>query len=176
MQSSVKILRSYDYCHFEVSLTSECADLDAVNDLRKQAAILVDEAVRQYKIAKAAESKREWAERQTREALVEMDAIKAKPRNAWSVREAAVMRSYEDQSFWKAYNDEAYFYEQDERDHHFSMLNRFKDVTIRATEAALLDYIAASEPRFSDEPSEDGMPDDLRAATQKPHDDQDFPL
>ena len=134
MQASVKVMRSFDYCHFEVALSQEVASIDEANALRKQAAILVDEAVRQYKIAKAKESKREWAERQTREALAEMDAIKAKPRNAWTVREAAIMRSYEDQSFWKNYDEEAYFYEQDERDHHFSMLNRFKDVTVSAAD------------------------------------------
>jgi len=100
MQASVKVMRSFDYCHFEMALSAEVASIDEANGLRKQAAVLVDEAVRQYKIAKAKESKREWAERQTREALVEMDAIKAKPRNEWKVREAAVMRSYEDQSFW----------------------------------------------------------------------------
>ncbi len=133
MQASVKVMRSFDYCHFEMALSAEVASIDEANGLRKQAAVLVDEAVRQYKIAKAKESKREWAERQTREALVEMDAIKAKPRNEWTVRESAVMRSYEDQSFWKNYDDEAYYYEQDERDHHFSMLNRFKNVTILAT-------------------------------------------
>lgn len=132
MQASVKVMRSFDYCHFEVALSTECGGIDEVNDLRKEAAILVDEAVRQYKIAKAKESNRELSERQTRYAISEMDTIKQKPRNAWTVREAAIMRSYEDQSFWKSYEEDGYCYEQDERDHHFSMLNRFKDVTVSA--------------------------------------------
>ena len=172
MQASVKVMRSFDYCHFEAALSAEVADLDGANELRKQAAILVDEAVRQYKIAKAKESKREWAERQTSEALAEMDRIKEKPRNEWSVHDAALMRAYEDQSFWKDYDREAYCYEYDERDHHFSMLNRFKGMKVRfdtlvdqlrnfkelpedmptpITDAAILDALAASEPRFMDD-------------------------
>ena len=47
MKASVKILRSFDYCHFEVSLSyDDDMTLEQVNDLRKQAAVLVDEVGR----------------------------------------------------------------------------------------------------------------------------------
>ena len=50
---SVKVMRSYDYCHFEVCLSSDRTESsDDVDQLRKQAARLVDKAVRQYQIAK----------------------------------------------------------------------------------------------------------------------------
>jgi len=53
-------MRSYDYCHFEVSLAAnvDCPPdspewFQQVDNLRKNAARLADKAVRQYKIAKA---------------------------------------------------------------------------------------------------------------------------
>lgn len=56
---SVKVMRSYDYCHFEVNLGSTepvtLADADA---MRKEAARLADKAVEQYKVAKSAAERR----------------------------------------------------------------------------------------------------------------------
>jgi hypothetical protein len=51
--ASVKVMRSYDYCHFEVSLTFEHESHAAVDEMRKEAARLVDKAVNQYITAKA---------------------------------------------------------------------------------------------------------------------------
>lgn len=50
--TSVKVMRSYDYCHFEVCLSSEVQTTEHVDDLRKEAAKLVDKAVSQYQQAK----------------------------------------------------------------------------------------------------------------------------
>lgn len=56
--ASVKVMRSHDYCHFEVSLTSSEANKpEEVDALRKVAARLTDKAVRQYQIAKINASK-----------------------------------------------------------------------------------------------------------------------
>lgn len=53
--ASVKVMRSHDYCHFETVLTSnEIHTPEDVDALRKVAAHLVDKAVHQYKVAKAA--------------------------------------------------------------------------------------------------------------------------
>lgn len=50
---SVKVMRSFDYCHFEVALTaSQVQEPEDVDQLRKSCARLVDKAVDQYKIAK----------------------------------------------------------------------------------------------------------------------------
>ena len=61
--ASVKVMRSHDYCHFEVSLSSSLHGLEdgpaTVDKLRKQAARLADKAVEQYKIAKRASEVRE---------------------------------------------------------------------------------------------------------------------
>lgn len=51
--ASVKVMRSFDYCHFEVVLGSSVeTTVEAVDALRKTAARLVDKAVDQYKVAK----------------------------------------------------------------------------------------------------------------------------
>lgn len=58
--ASVKVMRSYDYCHFEVVLSLRETEktfitADDVNSLRIEAARLADEAVRQYKKTQLAE-------------------------------------------------------------------------------------------------------------------------
>lgn len=56
-KASVKIMRSYDYNHFEVSLsTDELIDEKEVNSLIIKAAKLVDHAIEQYKKKKSAEA------------------------------------------------------------------------------------------------------------------------
>ena len=59
--ASVKVMRSYDYCHFEVNLAAnvDCPSdspewFEQVDNLRKNAARLADKAVAQYMVAKAA--------------------------------------------------------------------------------------------------------------------------
>lgn len=49
--ASVRVMRSYDYCHFEVVLSSSGANtVEAVDQLRKTAARLADKAVKQYAV------------------------------------------------------------------------------------------------------------------------------
>lgn len=54
--ASVKVMRSHDYCHFEICLSTSTGHLpvgvDDVDELRKTAARLADKAVEQYKVAK----------------------------------------------------------------------------------------------------------------------------
>ena len=76
-KASVRVLRSYDYCHFEVQLSSvgrvpdvgmiePGMTLAEVDLLRKEAARLADKAVEQYKIAKAAHERRDNIEQKWR--------------------------------------------------------------------------------------------------------------
>lgn len=132
MKASVKVMRSYDYCHFEVALSSdEDMDLEQVNALRKQAAILVDEAVRQYRTAKTKENARERFEWDKKQAIERHSRLLEKPQSEWSIDEAAFMRSYEDKTFWADMDREDYCYDEDpERDHHFSMLRKFQESRI----------------------------------------------
>lgn len=53
VSASVKVMRSHDYCHFEICLSSDSVmTSEAVDALRKTAARLADKAVEQYKAAK----------------------------------------------------------------------------------------------------------------------------
>jgi len=50
MGASVKIMLSHDYCHFEVSKSTDDNITDKeINQMRKDVQKLADEAVRQYK-------------------------------------------------------------------------------------------------------------------------------
>ncbi len=133
MKASVRIMRSYDYNHFEICLGSdEEMTLDEANELRKQAALLVDEAVRQYKIAKKKEQYREEKEYSLERMLEQIERIKKKSETEWTVQEAVLMSGFEDQKFWKEHEKEDYFYGDDpERDYHFSMLRRFQNTKVR---------------------------------------------
>jgi len=69
--ASVKVMRSFDYCHFEVSLSTSFEGISmpsemittagitvaVVDDLRKEAARLADKAVAQYQKAKEVASR-----------------------------------------------------------------------------------------------------------------------
>jgi hypothetical protein len=64
--ASVKVMRSHDYCHFEVNLSASIAHdsteyLQQVDALRKDAARLTDKAVEQYKTARAVREKQNHA-------------------------------------------------------------------------------------------------------------------
>ena len=126
MQATAKVMRSYDYCHFEITLSEECADIEAVDELRKKAAILVDEAVRQYRVAKAKESARQGKEWDREKAMERVKRIEEKPRNEWTPEEAAVMRAVADKSFWSSFDADDYYYCDPDREHHFSMLRKFQ--------------------------------------------------
>ena len=116
MQASVKVMRSYDYCHFEVALSGDIhpeatpkdpdgmkAVVEAANTLRKMAAVLVDEAVRQYKITKEKEQQRSGHEWQVKNFLDRVALIEKKPQSEWTVDEAATMRAYADHTFLAQY-------------------------------------------------------------------------
>lgn len=132
MQATARVMRSYDYNHFEISISDECSTLDDVNELRKKAAVLVDEAVRQYVIAKQKENSRIRNEGEIRRALEQIENIQKIPQSEWTIQQAALMRAYEDKSFWSKYSEDDYYYDDPDRDHHFSMLSKFKDSRISA--------------------------------------------
>ena len=112
MNASVKIMLSYDYNHFEIALSEECKDLQAINELRKAAQRLADEAVRQYKIAKEKATKREGAEYEKKNFESRIFIIKDKPEGERTQNEMAMLKQYEDES-WQAQFDHAYDYDDD---------------------------------------------------------------
>lgn len=100
---SVKVMRSFDYCHFEVVLggESESLSLKDVDDLRKHAARLADKAVEQYKKAKRAIALREAAQSRLQYGFLkaEIARIEAKVLTDLTPEEMATLKSYKDDQF-----------------------------------------------------------------------------
>jgi len=113
MKGSVKIMLSYDYSHFEVALsTDEEMDAKGVNDLRKTAQRLADEAVRQYKRAKEAAANRTQGKQEKEYFLQAIERIKKTPEQDRTVRDLATLKQYQDEN-WQAHFEDDYDYEDD---------------------------------------------------------------
>lgn len=113
MNASVKVMLSYDYNHFEIALSEECADLAAVNELRKAVQRLADEGVRQYKIAKEMVAKRGNSEYEKKRFEEEIARIKAKPEGERTVNEMAMLQQFKDEQ-WATQFDFLYDYDDDD--------------------------------------------------------------
>lgn len=93
--STVKVMRSHDYCHFEVSLGyGGCATLEEIDALRKEAARLADKAVEQYKTAKHAESLRSNISDKWR-----LKISLETPENERTPEEKAIIKYHQDAAF-----------------------------------------------------------------------------
>jgi hypothetical protein len=106
---------SYDYCHFEIALSTDdtnCMISDkGVNEMRKAAQRLADEAVRQYKVAKRKAAERDRAESNERFYHNDLERILSKPESDRTPDEKALIKRSEDEDWQKRYN---YDYEDDE--------------------------------------------------------------
>jgi len=108
MGASVKVMRSYDYCHFEVALLVEpSAGLgdDDVNELRKRAARLADKAVEQYQQARKAADR-----------IAALDGAKLHVKAAEAERVPEDARTPDHKAAIKAYADYCYHASYDYQD------------------------------------------------------------
>jgi len=97
MKASVKVMRSYDYNHFEVSLSSEeVSSLEEVDDLRKSAARLVDKAVIQYQTSKN-HALRIPDQELSRQAKI---ITENHPKSEWTEEQKAIIKKHEDDMYW----------------------------------------------------------------------------
>lgn len=100
--ASVKVMQSYNYCHFEVSMAVEnengLSNLD-IDNARKDCQRLTDKAVLQYQQAKRFESKR--ASLQSEKSILEREVsqIKQQPENTWSVTDKAKVKALADHNW-----------------------------------------------------------------------------
>ena len=114
MDSYVKVLRSYDYNHFEFCIPiDEKATVQERNEARKDAERLANEAVRQYCKAKEMAIKRCASESDKKIFLERISAIQFKLRGERTVDELAILKQYEDET-WESQFDYPYDYEDDE--------------------------------------------------------------
>jgi hypothetical protein len=109
-KASVKIMLSYDYNHFEICLGEDREmNLKEVNELRKDAQRLADEAVKQYKVAKEQASKNLSYDKER--FLSKIEKIKNISENLRTYEDKAMLKLYEDTEWQKQF--EPYDYDDD---------------------------------------------------------------
>lgn len=114
--ASVKVMLSYDYSHFEASMSLENESgltMEEIDDARKKCQRLADKAVGQYKKAKEMAAKRSNGEFLMRHFEDECKRIQAKNEQDRTVKEVAILKQYEDEN-WQAQFDYDYDYDDDD--------------------------------------------------------------
>lgn len=106
-KGSVKVMRSYDYCHFEVALASDAEmTLEEVDDMRKEAMRLVDKAVNQYTLAKAAVDRSPYNSAPRKRLEREVQIINENyPKSEWTPEQKAKVKALEDFRFYDYQDD-----------------------------------------------------------------------
>lgn len=101
-RASVKVMRSHDYCHFEIVLGTDATSIPSqVDALRKEAARLADKAVAQYKIAKL-NAEKILKDVQNRQYLIDrVQRTEAMPEGERTVSQQAELKAYKDGEYSK---------------------------------------------------------------------------
>lgn len=118
MSASVKIMLSYDYCHFEVSKsTDENVSDKEINEMRKDVQRLADEAVRQYKVAKDKSCENlQYDKEQFIKTVKEIENI---PLSERAPEQKAILKQFNDAEFYSQFDP--YDYYDDEYGYDFSV-------------------------------------------------------
>jgi len=114
--ASVKVMLSYDYSHFEASMSLENDNGLTVKEIdaaRKDCQRLADKAVAQYKTAKAQAAQRNDGQYKMKNFEAECIKIKAKDEHDRTLKEIAMLKQYENEK-WQAQFDYDYDYDDDE--------------------------------------------------------------
>ena len=114
--ASVKVMLSYDYSHFEASMSLENDNGLTVKEIdaaRKDCQRLADKAVAQYKTAKAQAEQRNDGQYRMKNFEAECIKIKAKDEHDRTLKEIAMLKQYENEN-WQAQFDYDYDYDDDE--------------------------------------------------------------
>lgn len=100
-QPSVKVMLSYDYCHFEIALASdEFMTMEQIDEMRKEAQRLADKAVQQYKISKKIAEGRIYHLGEAERLTMKVEAIKQNyPQSEWTEDQKATVKAYANHLF-----------------------------------------------------------------------------
>lgn len=115
--ASVKVMLSYDYSHFEASMSLENESgisTKEIDEARKNCQRLADKAVGQYKTAKSIAAKRSNAEYDKKYFLAQVENIQKKDENDRTIKEIAILKQYQDES-WQSQFDYDYDYDDDDQ-------------------------------------------------------------
>lgn len=107
---------SYDYCHFEVSMSLENDNELTTKDIdeaRKKCQRLADKAVNQFKTAKMMVEKRSDGKYQMQNFKTECERILKKDEGNRTLNELAMLKQYQDEN-WQKQFDFSYDYDDDE--------------------------------------------------------------
>lgn len=114
--ASVKVMLSYDYSHFEASMSVENDNGLTVKEIdaaRKDCQRLADKAAAQYKTAKAQAASRNDGQYKMKNFEAECIKIKSKDEHDRTLKEIAMLKQYENEN-WQAQFDYDYDYDDDE--------------------------------------------------------------
>lgn len=104
--ATVKVMISYNFCHFEVSKQIEGEDLtqEDIDEARKDCQRLADKAIGQYQTAKTEASSRTVNSSERFNLEREVTEIKKKDQQLWSVLDKAKVKALEDYKHESKYN------------------------------------------------------------------------
>lgn len=114
--ASVKVMLSYDYSHFEASMSLENENgitIQEIDAARKGCQRLADKAVGQYKKAKEMASMRSDGQYRMQNFEEQCKRIREKPKGERTVNEVAMLKQYEDEN-WRSQFDYQYDYDDDD--------------------------------------------------------------
>lgn len=114
--ASVKVMLSYDYSHFEASMSLENDNGLSVNEIdeaRKKCQRLADKAVAQYKHAKTNAARRVDGDIKIRAFSQECEMIKKKEEHDRTLKEIGMLKQYMDENWEEQFYDK-YDYDDDE--------------------------------------------------------------
>jgi hypothetical protein len=114
--ASVKVMLSYDYSHFEASMSLENDNGLSMNEIdtaRKNCQRLADKAVSQYKTAKLQAANRNDGEYKMKNFEGECKRIKEKIEHDRTLKEIAMLKQYENEN-WQAQFEYDYDYMDDD--------------------------------------------------------------
>lgn len=100
--TTVKVMLSHDYNHFEASICLENEGgltVKEIDNARKDCARLCDKAIRQYKSAKNIQGKRASLAGEKLRLQREVDLIKEWPKSKWTPEEKAKAKALEDRDW-----------------------------------------------------------------------------
>lgn len=114
--ASVKVMLSYDYSHFEASMSLENDNgisEKEIDNARKSCQRLADKAVSQYKTAKQMAANRNDGSYRMQNFEQECKRIQSKNQDDRTVKEIAMLKQYENEN-WQSQFDYLYDYDDDE--------------------------------------------------------------
>jgi len=116
-EASVKVMLSYDYSHFESSMSIENENglsMKEIDEARKNCQRLCDKAVHQYKTHKANAAARSDGKYKMAAFEQECQRIANKSEQDRTLKEIAMLKQYQDEN-WKAQFEDEYDYEDDDQ-------------------------------------------------------------